>query len=215
MNLLIYGCGGFGREVASLARRSNRTQNRWERIAFIDDAAEESADVYRLERALRELGSDAMEVVIANGEPFVRRTLLEKLDSSRVRLGSLIDEAAVVSESASIGAGAVIFPGCYISARARLGRNVAMIAGALLGHDTVLGDNSVLSGHVNIGGGCAIGDNSYLGMGVQVREMTRIGAGAIVGMGSIVFADIPDEVIALGNPCRVLRPNTEKRIFTK
>ena len=71
----------------------------------------------------------------------------------------------------------------------------------------------MLSGHVNLGGGCTVGDNSYLGMGAQVREMTRIGQGAIVGMGSIVFADVPNEVIALGNPCRVLRRNLTKRIF--
>ena len=50
-------------------------------------------------------------------------------------------------------------------------------------------------------------------MGAQVKEGTRIGLESIVGMGSVVFADIPDEVIALGNPCRPMRPNTCKRIF--
>lgn len=213
MNLFIYCCSGFGREVADLAHRINRTQQRWERIAFLDDGAEENGDVYRLDRALRLFGTEASEAVIANGEPFVRQLLLAKLDRCHIRLSSLVDEFAVISDSASIGEGAVIFPGCYVSAGARLGRNVAMISGAMVGHDTVVGENCVLSGLVNLGGGCTVGDNSYLGMGAQVREITRIGQGSIVGMGSIVFADVPAEVIALGNPCRVLRPNLTKRIF--
>lgn len=215
MNLFIYGYGGLGREVASLARRMNKNLNRWERIAFLDDAVEESSEVFRLDRSLREFGPSSMEAVVAIGEPFVRQVLIEKLDSCRVPLATLVDELAVVSESASAGDGAIIFPGCYLSAGVRLGRNVTMIAGALVGHDTIVGENCVLSGHVNLGGGCSVGSNSYLGMGVQVREMTRIGHGAVVGMGSIVFADIPDEVIALGNPCRVLRQNSTKRIFNR
>jgi len=213
LNLFIYCCGGFGREVADLARRLNKTQQRWERIAFLDDTAEESEAVYRLESALREFGGDVIEAVIANGEPFVREMLLKKLRGFQIRLSSLIDETAVISESASVGEGAVIFPGCYVSAGATLVRNVAMISGSMVGHDTMVGENCVLSGHVNLGGGCMVDNNAYLGMGVQVREMTRIGRGAIVGMGSIVFADVPDEVIALGNPCRAVRPNLTKRVF--
>ena len=51
-------------------------------------------------------------------------------------------------------------------------------------------------------------------MGSQIKENTRIGKSAIVGMGSVVCADIPDEVIAMGNPCRPLRPNLNRRVFS-
>ena len=36
-----------------------------------------------------------------------------------------------------------------------------------------------------------------------------IGSNAIIGAGSVVTKDIPENVIAVGNPCRVLRPITE------
>jgi sugar O-acyltransferase (sialic acid O-acetyltransferase NeuD family) len=217
MNLFIYCSGGFGREVADIARRTNAAYRRWDRIAFLDDTLEEGssngAEVYRLESVLERFGADTIEAVIANGDPFIRKALLERLDALNVRLASVIDNTAVISASAIIGAGAVIFPGCYVSSMARLGRNVAVVAGSLIGHDSHVGDNCVLSGHVNVGGGCSIGSTSYLGMGTQVKEQTRIGRNTIVGMGSIIFADVPDEVIALGNPCRAMRPNTTKRIF--
>ena len=219
MNLLIYCAGGFGREVAEIARRINAAQQRWEDIAFVDDGAEESSagkvEIYRLEHALKTFGTDHIEAVIANGEPFVRKVLLARLESHHVPLATLVDESAVVSPTAIIGAGAVIYPNCFVSSQAVLGRNVAVIAGSMVGHDSILGDNCVVSGHVNLGGGCLIGSETYLGMGTQIKELTRVGTGAIVGMGSIVFSDVPDEVIAMGNPCRALRPNTSNRVFKK
>ena len=217
MNLCIYCSGGFGKEVLDIARRLNRAHSLWDRIVFLDDMREESsfygADVFRLEAARERFGAAAMQAVIANGEPFVRKALLEKLDKAGIDTASLVDDRAVISETATIGAGAIIFPGCFVSSMAVIGRNIAIIAGSTIGHDTVFGDNCMVSGQVNIGGGCSIGSESYLGMGAQVKEHTRIGRAAIVGMGSIVFADIPDEVIALGNPCRPMRPNINKRIF--
>jgi sugar O-acyltransferase (sialic acid O-acetyltransferase NeuD family) len=222
MNLLVYCSGGFGKEVIDIARRLNKAHLRWDRIAFIDDtrtqdsekdAAHYGCPVFPFEAACNHFADYETEAIIANGEPSVRSALLEKLDAADLRLATLIDPSAVVSETALIGAGCILFPGCFLSSMAKLGRNVAMVAGSLVGHDTIIGDNCVISGHVNIGGGCMIGSESYLGMGTQIKQQTSIGRGAVVGMGSVVFADIPEEVIALGNPCRPMRPNTGKRIF--
>lgn len=218
MNLLIYCPGSFGTEVMDLARRLNRTHARWEQIAYLDDMGEKTsfygADVFSFEAACGRFGADQIEAVIAIGEPTVRIELLEKLDLSGIQLATLIDDSAVISETASIGAGAIIYPGCFVSSRATIGRNVAIIAGSTIGHDTVFGDNCVISGQVNVGGGCTIGGESYIGMGSQIKERTQVGKSVIVGMGSVVFSDIPDGMIALGNPCRPIRPNLNKRIFS-
>jgi len=66
---------------------------------------------------------------------------------------------------------------------------------------------------VNLGGGTQVGTLSYLGMGALVKERVQIGHSSIVGMGSVVHIDIPDEVIALGNPARVVRRNEDKKVF--
>ena len=71
----------------------------------------------------------------------------------------------------------------------------------------------VISSMVNIGGKTVIGRNTYIGMGALVKDQVRIGDGVIVGMGSVVFNDLPDNVIALGNPARPMRPNLEQRVF--
>lgn len=55
----------------------------------------------------------------------------------------------------------------------------------------------------------SIGDNCWLGGDVTILPGVTIGNDTIIGAGSVVTKDIPDHVIAAGNPCRVLRPITD------
>lgn len=55
-----------------------------------------------------------------------------------------------------------------------------------------------------------IGKNCWLGAGVIVLPGVTIGDNTVVGAGSIVTKDLPANVIAVGNPARVLRPIGEK-----
>lgn len=50
-----------------------------------------------------------------------------------------------------------------------------------------------------------IGKNCWLGAGVLVMPGVTIGDGTVIGAGSVVTKDIPPNVIAVGNPCRVVR----------
>lgn len=54
-----------------------------------------------------------------------------------------------------------------------------------------------------------IGDNVWLGGNTVVMPGVHIGNNVVIGGGSVVTKDIPDNVIAVGNPCRVLRKITE------
>ena len=50
-----------------------------------------------------------------------------------------------------------------------------------------------------------IGENAWIGAGAIIVPGVRIGKNAVIGAGSVVTKDIPDNVVAVGNPCRVLR----------
>lgn len=54
-----------------------------------------------------------------------------------------------------------------------------------------------------------VGDNVWIGAAVQVLPGVSIGSNVVIGSGSIVVKDIPDNCVAIGNPCRVLRKITE------
>ena len=56
----------------------------------------------------------------------------------------------------------------------------------------------------------SIGDDCWIGADVTILPGVHIGKGSVIGAKSVVTKDIPEGVIALGNPCRVLREITEE-----
>ena len=91
-----------------------------------------------------------------------------------------------------------------------------------IGENTLIGPNAGIyaanhSTHYSerIQGGCygkgiSIGKNVWLGGDVKILQGVHIGDNSIIGCGSVVTKDVPAEVIAAGNPCRVLRAITDK-----
>ena len=55
-----------------------------------------------------------------------------------------------------------------------------------------------------------VGDNVWIGAGVQVMPGVTIGSNVVIGGGSVVVRDIPDNSVAVGNPCKVIRSITEE-----
>lgn len=90
-----------------------------------------------------------------------------------------------------------------------------------IGANTLLGPNiglypvnHAIDAEERIHGGCIgkpihIGKNVWFGGDVKVLAGVTIGDNTIIGTGSIVTKDIPANVIAVGNPCKVIRPITE------
>lgn len=54
-----------------------------------------------------------------------------------------------------------------------------------------------------------IGDNVWIGGNVVINPGVTIGNNVVIGSGSVVTKDIPDNMIAVGNPCNVIRKVTE------
>lgn len=55
-----------------------------------------------------------------------------------------------------------------------------------------------------------IGDNVWIGGRVVINPNVTIGDNVVIGSGSVVTKDIPDNVVAVGNPCHILRRITEE-----
>lgn len=218
MRLFIYCAGGFGKELADSVRRLNAAVGRWEDVSFIDDNPEVAsphygAEVYRFSAVHERFDRDDYEIAIANGEPTIRKAIYERVVAHGLRAATVVDRSAIISDTAHMGRSVVVTPFCTVSSDAQVGNNVVLNNRAIVGHDVVLADHCVVSSLVNIGGGSRVGEGSYLGMGVQIKEGTSIGKEVIVGMGSVVYGDIPDGVIALGNPARPMKRNTDKIVF--
>lgn len=55
-----------------------------------------------------------------------------------------------------------------------------------------------------------VGDNVWIGANVTILPGVTIGEGSVIGAKSVVTKDIPANVLAVGNPCRVIREITEE-----
>ena len=75
----------------------------------------------------------------------------------------------------------------------------------ILAHDVSTKRNL---GYTKIGK-VSIGNDVFIGRGTIILPNVRIGNNVVIGAGSIVTSDIPDNSIAVGNPCRVIREITE------
>lgn len=79
------------------------------------------------------------------------------------------------------------------------------------GFNIFIGENFYTNHNVTILDGAKVtfGDNVWIGTNVSVLPGVTIGNNTIIGAGSVVNKDIPDGVIAAGNPCKVIRKITD------
>lgn len=75
--------------------------------------------------------------------------------------------------------------------------------------------NHALDPQERVMGGCyarpiTIGDNVWIGAGVHIMGGVTIGQNSVIGAGSVITKDIPENVIAAGVPCKVIREITDK-----
>jgi len=119
----------------------------------------------------------------------------------------LIHQSAYVAKSAEISDGVLIEPLTVVQCFTSVGFGVTIKRSSSVGHHCKLGDFVNLNPGVVISGNVAIGEGTEIGSGVTVTNDVSIGRHCLIGAGSVVIKDIPDGVIAYGNPCRVIRKN--------
>ena len=79
--------------------------------------------------------------------------------------------------------------------------------GAIIEHNCRIGEYVHIAPRAVICGDATIGANTHIGANATVIQGLSIGKDTIVGAGSVVVSELPDRVIAYGNPCKVVRKN--------
>ena len=213
--LYIYCAGALGKEVYDLSLRNKHNK---EQILFVDDLKygdHFTSDKVPIvsEDTLFERFTKDDKVIIASGEPALREKIYKRLTEHDLEFETLIDKTVPISKSAFLGEGLIIFEFCSISSDAHLNNNVLINRQSIVGHDINIGESTVISSTVNIGGGVSIGNCSYIGMGATIKEGLKIGNNSILSMGSVLFRDLSDDIIAMGNPARTILKNKDRKIF--
>lgn len=142
-------------------------------------------------------------LIISIGSNSIRKIISEKLNS--FDFATAIHPSSVISPKSSVGVGSVVMQGAIIQSSAAVGRHCIINTAASVDHDCVVEDFVHISPHATLCGSVFVGEGSQVGAGAVVIPGIRVGKWSLVAAGAVVMRDIPDNVLVMGNPARVVK----------
>ena len=125
---------------------------------------------------------------------------------------NIFHKSCEISTTSSFGKGCLLNSLTSIAAHTSIGNFVSINRNSSIGHHTTIGDFVTINPGVNIAGNVNIGEKTLIGMGANIIDGIKIGKNTIIGAGSVVTKDIPDNVVAYGIPCKIVRKNEAQSI---
>jgi sugar O-acyltransferase (sialic acid O-acetyltransferase NeuD family) len=126
-----------------------------------------------------------------------------------------IHPSVSIGNTTEIGVGVVAMAGCIFNPKAKIGNFTFFATGAQVEHDNTVHDYASISAGSITGGFVTIGKFSAITLGVTVFDRVEIGENTVVGAGSLVTKSLPDNILAYGNPARVIRGRNQGEKFLK
>lgn len=205
--IIIVCAGGHGRVVADILDCSRRAGAERMPLGFVDDTPGLSGTyvaglpVLGPTAALAAIEHDA--IVVAMGDNAIRRQMTARFSGEGEHLTAAIHPRATLSSTARIGAGVVIFAGAVVQPGVTLGHGSVLCTNSSVDHDSEVGDFVLISAGATVGAHAQIGDEALIALGAAVISRRRVGARSLIGAGAVVVRDVPEDVIAFGNPARI------------
>ena len=147
-------------------------------------------------------------VTLGVTKPHLRQKVSELFGLDSVNgLINLISDNTDISKTVDLGKGIVINPMTCIAGHSKIGDFVFINRNVSIGHHTTIGSFTTINPGVNIAGYVTVGERCQIGIGVNIIDGVKIGNNTIIGAGSLVTKDMPNNVVAYGNPCKIIREN--------
>ncbi len=155
--------------------------------------------------------------VISIGDNWVRYKVSEQIYSqvNNFKFVNAIHPSVIIGNDVSIGKGVVAMAGCIFNPKSDIGNFCFFATGAQIEHDCIIQDYASVSAGSITGGHVNVGKFSAVTLGVTIFDRVKIGENTVVGSGSLVTKDLPDNVLAYGNPCKIIRGRNESEKFLK
>jgi len=134
-----------------------------------------------------------------------RKFFIEKAIGKGVSFLNIIHPYSQISPSVKLDAGIFINSGTIIASHTLIMEHVIINRGVLIGHHTKINRYVTISPGANIAGNVTIGESVYIGMGANILDGVNIGNNSVVGAGALVTKDVPEKVMVLGLPAKIVK----------
>jgi sugar O-acyltransferase (sialic acid O-acetyltransferase NeuD family) len=210
-SLVIFGCGGQGREIAAIAMCVAQQSGDGPTIlGFVDD--DPSDDNVERARAvgLQVLGKSDYTRALPPGTGFLvgiaDGAARERLGADAEQQGlvplTLQHPTATVGPACRLGPGTVLWAGARLTTNVTLGRHVHVNQNVTIGHDTVAEDFATINPSAAVSGSVRLGRRSLIGAGSVVLQGRTVGDDAVVGASACVTRDVEAGTVVKGVPAR-------------
>ena len=198
--MLIYGASGHGKVVASCVIDSGN-----EIEGFFDDgySAKEFFSYPFFGKYDKGIKKD-VGVIIGIGSNAIREKVAQNIKHS---FSKVIHPSAKIDKTVEISEGTVVFHDAIIQVDSKIGKHCIINTGSSIDHDGCIGDFVHIAPQVTICGSVTVGDNTLIGANSTVIPNLSIGQNCVIGAGSVVVNDLPDNVVAVGNPAKIIKKN--------
>ncbi len=208
-DLVIYGTGGFAREVHQLLEDLNSRRQEWNIVGFLDDDdAKWGKDVHGLPvlgNAGWLAGRSEVGVSVGIGGPRSKKDVVERCRAAGgTSFPVLVHPLAWIGNRVKLGEGTIICAGARITTDIEIGRHVILNLDATVCHDTVIEDYVTIAPSVNVSGGVRLMEGADIGTNASFIPGVRVGAWSKVGAGAAVVRDVAAAATVVGVPARVV-----------
>jgi sugar O-acyltransferase (sialic acid O-acetyltransferase NeuD family) len=126
-----------------------------------------------------------------------------------------IHPSVIIGNNVRMGYGVLAMAGVIFNPGATIEEFSFFATGAQIEHDCTIGKFASVSAGSVLGGHVSIKSFAAVTLGVTILDRLSIGYNSVVGSGSLVTKDIPDNVLAYGNPAKVIRKREAAERFLK
>lgn len=126
-----------------------------------------------------------------------------------------IHPSVIIGNNVRLGKGIVAMAGCIFNPKSVIEDFTFFATGAQVEHDCYIDKFSSISAGSITGGYVKLGRFSAITLGVTVIDRIEIGENTVVGSGSLVIKSLPDDVLAYGNPAKIIRQRKKGEKFLK
>ena len=144
---------------------------------------------------------------------YVYQSIIEQMPS--FKFVNAIHPSVIIGKNAELGFGVVMMAGVIVNPLAKIGNFTFFATGCQIEHDCTIEDYASVSAGSIMGGYVTLGKFSAITLGVTVLDRIKIGENSVIGSGSLVLRDVPNNVLAHGNPINKIRARLIGEKFLK